>query len=103
MPALVALLFTTLGSIVPALVARIITVAGFGAVTYTLSSFGIDAIYQQLKNSAVQLPPEILGVFTILEVDKALGIILGSYAAAMAIKGTSAGKINKMNFKGIGQ
>lgn len=100
MPALIQAFFMGLAALLPSLVSKILVGLGFGYVTYELGSFGVDSIYQYIAASASSLPTEIIAVLKYAKTDIAFGIILGSYAAALTIRGlTSAGSVTKLGVR----
>lgn len=100
MPYLIQAFFTSLAVLLPSLVAKILAGLGFGYVTYELGSFGIDYIYQLIATNAAGLPVEIVAVLKYAKTDVAVGIMLGSYAAALTIRGlTSAGSVTKLGVR----
>lgn len=100
MPVLIQAFFAGLAALLPTLVSKVLVGLGFGYVTYELGSFGIDYIYQQIASNAAGLPIEIIAVLKYAQTDVAFGIMLGSYAAALTIRGlTSAGSVTKLGVR----
>jgi len=97
MPFLIQSFFAALAALLPSLVSKVLVSLGFGYVTYQLGQFGVDYIYQQIASYASTMPTEMIAVLKLAKTDVAVGIVLGSYAAALSIKGlTSAGSVTKM-------
>ncbi len=100
MPYLIQAFFAGLAALLPTLVSKVLVGLGFGYVTYELGSFAIDSIYQQMASYSSTLPVEIVAVLKYAKTDIAVGIILGSYAAALTIRGlTSAGSVTKLGVR----
>ena len=93
---LVSLIFSTLATVLPALVARVVTAAGFGFVTYELGSYSFDIIFGFVKNQILGLDPLILMYLNLAKFDDALGVVFGGFVASMTLKMTSSGSIRKM-------
>lgn len=100
MPYIVQAFLTGLAALLPSLISKILAGLGFGYVTYNLGQFGIDYIYQQIASNASGLPMEVIAVLKYAKTDVAIGIMLGSYAAALTIRGlTSAGNVTKLSMR----
>lgn len=98
MPLLIQAFFASLAALLPSLVSKVLVSLGFGYVTYELGSFGVDYAYQQITLYASTMPTEMIAVLKLAKTDIAVGIVLGSYAAALTIKGlTSAGSVTKLS------
>lgn len=98
MPFLIQAFFASLAALLPSLVSKVLVSLGFGYVTYELGQFGVDYIYQQITVYASTMPTEMIAVLKLAKTDIAVGIVLGSYAAALSIKGlTSAGSVTKLS------
>ena len=97
MPVLIQAFFAGLAALLPTLISKVLVGLGFGYVTYELGSFGVDYVYQYIATTASSLPIEIIAVLKYAKTDIAFGIMLGSYAAALTIRGlTSAGSVTKL-------
>ncbi|AXQ66313.1 DUF2523 family protein [Vibrio casei] len=100
MPLLLQTFFVSLAALLPSLVSKVLVGLGFGYVTYELGQFGIDYVYQLIAANASGLPVEIIAVLKYAKLDIAVGIMLGSYAAALTIRGlTSAGSVTKLGVR----
>lgn len=98
MPLIIQAFFASLAALLPSLVSKVLVSLGFGYVTYELGQFGVDYVYQQITAYASTLPIEMIAVLKLAKTDVAVGIVLGSYAAALSIKGlTSAGSVTKFS------
>jgi len=100
MPLLLQTFFVSLAALLPSLVSKVLVGLGFGYVTYELGQFGIDYVYQLIAANASGLPVEIIAVLKYAKLDIAVGIMLGSYAAALTIRGlTSPGSVTKLGVR----
>ena len=100
MPLLIQGFFMGLAALLPTLISKVLVSLGFGYVTYELGSYSIDYLYQKIASSASALPIEIIAVLKYAKTDIAFGIMLGSYAAALTIRGlTSAGSVTKLGVR----
>lgn len=95
MNVLVSLIFSTLATVLPALVARVITAAGFGFVTYQLGSYSFDAVFSYVKTQILSLDPVTLMYLNLARFDDALGVLFGGFVASMTLKMTASGSIRK--------
>jgi len=93
---LVTAIFTTLATWLPALVARVITAAGFGFVTYNLGTYTFDHIFTLFKNNILTLDPDLLILLNLAKIDDAIGIVFGGFVASTTLKMTASGSIRKL-------
>lgn len=100
MPAFIQVFFSTLAALLPYLVTKVLLALGFGITIFNLGGFAIDSIASSLRSESASLPNEILAVIFYGQVDTAISIILGSYAAVFAFRGLKSGSIKTMGYKG---
>lgn len=98
---LVTTIFSALAAWLPSLVARVITAAGFGFVTYNLGSYSFDFIFDIIKNNLLTLDPDLLALLALAKLDDAIGILMGGFVASTTLKMTASGSITKMVSKPI--
>jgi hypothetical protein len=93
---LVTTIFSALAAWLPSLVARVITSAGFGFVTYNLGTYAFDNIFTLFKTHILSLDPDILILLQLAKVDDAIGILFGGFVASTTLKMTASGSIKKL-------
>lgn len=98
MPFLIASLWGGLASVLGSLVGRVLLALGLSYVTYKGLNVGTDFIVASMKSSFGSLSGEIGSFVQWLWIDKALSMIVSTFAAALAIR-TSSGAITKMVIK----
>jgi hypothetical protein len=95
MPWLVAALLSGLVQIVGTLVGRVAVALGMGLVTYT----GFSSTLGWLKSSAVSaivaLPPEVVGMLSVLKVGTCISIVFSSLLARMVVSGLQGDTVKK--------
>jgi hypothetical protein len=93
---LVTTIFSALAAWLPSLVARVITAAGFGFVTYNLGSYAFDSIFALFKGYILQLDSDLLILLSLAKIDDAIGIIFGGFVASTTLKMTTSNSIRKL-------
>lgn len=68
-------------------VIKILLAFGVGFTTYTLGSYGIDSVVSLINSELGTLPDYITTTVALLRVDDCLNVLLGAYAARLAIRG----------------
>jgi hypothetical protein len=86
---LVTSLFSALAAWLPNIVARVITAAGFGYVTYNLGTYAFDSIFNLFKGYILQLDSDLLILLSLAKIDDAIGIIFGGFVASTTLKMTT--------------
>lgn len=96
----IQLLLRSVGMAIVPLTIKLLSSLGVGFVTYQLGSLGIDAVFNQVRNSIGGLPSELLVFVSILRFDDALAVLFGALAARLAYQGFNAGSKTSINLGG---
>ncbi|MFZ6648899.1 DUF2523 family protein [Undibacterium sp. TJN25] len=99
MPFFVAALMGALGTVAASLVGRVLLALGMGFVTYTGFKASTDALVSLMKSSLLGMPVEIAQLLGYVWVDKALSLIVSSFAAALVVKLAGSDTITKLAIK----
>ena len=95
----IAAVIGALLQICASLVGRVLLALGISFVTYTGFDIGITALLNEIKTTFGGLPTEVLNVLAWLWLDKAIGLIFASFAAALVIKMAGGNTLTKMVMK----
>lgn len=68
-------------------VIKILLAFGVGFTTYQLGSYGIDSVVALIQTEIGTLPDFVLTTITLFRFDECINILLGAYAARLAIRG----------------
>lgn len=96
MPVFLSSLLGGLVSAAGSIVGRILISLGIAYVTYE----GVDALLDGIKADAVarlmDLPPDVLTIAGLLQVDTAINILFSATVARLVLKGLTSGAVTKM-------
>lgn len=95
---LLAMLWSWLASILPALISKILLAIGIGFVTYQ----GIDVMFSSIEAAIITIlggvSADIIKIFGLARVDEMLSIVLSAHAIRIALV-TVGGGIKRMQIK----
>lgn len=66
---------------------KVLAGLGVGYVTYEISNFGVDMLYQQFQAMQGSIPADTLNILALMGVFEAISIVLSSMSVALAIRG----------------
>lgn len=92
---LVAALLSGLVQIAGTILGRALLALGFSLVSYTGFSALADWLKGQVLASIVALPPEVVGMLSVLKVGVCLNVIFSAFAARLVINGLQGDTIKK--------
>lgn len=92
---LVAGLLTGLVQIVGTLVGRVLVSLGVALVTYAGMDFTVGYLKTQALAAIGGLPPEVVGMLSVLKVGVALNIIFSAFMVRLTIQGLTGDGIKK--------
>jgi hypothetical protein len=95
MPALLAVIMGALLQIVGSLVGRVLVALGLSVVTYTGMSVSINWLKSQAVSAALGLPPEVIGMLSVLKVGTCISIVFSAMLARMVVTGLSGDTVKK--------
>lgn len=95
MPAFIAVILGGLIQICGSLVGRVLVALGLSVVTYSGLSVSIDFLKMQAVTAALSLPPEVVGMLSVLKVGTCISIIFSAMAARLLINGLTGDTIKK--------
>lgn len=99
MPAFIAALMGALINIAGTLVGRVLVALGLSVVTFTGLSASLDWAKNNVVSSFSSLPPEVVGMLSMLGVGEFLSIILSAVSARMVLQGLTGGTVKKWVLK----
>jgi len=81
--------------IAASLVGRVLTALGLGVAVYTGMSTSLDWLKAQAIEKALLLPPEILGMLSIMKVGESISLLFSAVLARMVINGMSSDTVKR--------
>lgn len=87
MPAFIAMIGGMLLQVVGSLAGRVLIALGVGVVTYTGMSATLDWVKMQALASISLLPPEVVGMLSVMKVGVCISIVTSAIAARALIDG----------------
>lgn len=95
MPALVAVIMGALLQIVGSLVGRVLVALGLSVITYTGMSVTLTWLKSQAVTAALGLPPDVIGMLSVLKVGTCISIVFSAMLARMVVTGLSGDTFKK--------
>lgn len=92
---LAAAILSGLIQIVSTLVGRALVSLGISVATYTGVSVALTTFKNNAVNALFDLPPDVIGMLSILKVGVFISIIISAIAARLVLKGLTGGSIKK--------
>jgi len=99
MPAIVAIFLGGLIQICGSLVGRVLVALGLSVVTYSGLSVSINYLKSQAVAAALGLPPDVVGMLSVLKVGSSLSIITSAILARLLITGLTGDTVKKWVLK----
>ncbi len=99
MPLFLASLLGGLIQITGSLVGRVLVALGLSAVTYTGISSTLTWLKTQAVSSALALPPEVVGMLSVLKVGTCISIIFSAMLARLVVTGLQGDAVKKWVLK----
>lgn len=99
MPAFIAALMGALINIAGTLVGRVLISLGLSVVTFTGLSTTLDWAKSNVATSFSSLPPEVIGMLSMLGVGEFLSIVLSAVSARMVLQGLTGDSVKKWVLK----
>lgn len=99
MPLFLASLLGGLIQITGSLVGRVLVALGLSAVTYTGISSTLTWLKTQAVSSAMALPPEVVGMLSVLKVGTCISIIFSAMLARLVVTGLQGDTVKKWVLK----
>jgi hypothetical protein len=98
MPFFLAALLGGLATVMGSMVGRVLLALGITYVTYKGMTVAVDSVSEMMRSSFQSFSGDVLNLLSFLYVDRALSLIISSFAAAFALR-SSSGAITKMVIK----
>lgn len=99
MPAFLAMLGGVLISVVGTLAGRVLIALGVGVVTYTGMSATLDWAKAQALSSIGLLPPEVVGILSVMKVGVCISIVTSAISARLLINGIGSDSFKRWVLK----
>lgn len=99
MPVFLSTILGGLLSLTASFVGRVLVSLGIAAVTYTGLSASLDFLRDQAIAAAFSLPPEVVGMLSVMKVGTCISIITSAMAARLVINGMSGDSFKKFVLK----
>ena len=95
MPVFLAALGGVLLNIAGSMVLRVLTSLGIGLIAYKGMTTSLDWLKAQAVNSAMGLPPEVLGMLATMKVGNSISIISSAVLARLVIQGVTGDTVKR--------
>ena len=95
MPVFLAALGGVLLNIAGSMVLRVLTSLGIGLIAYKGMTTSLDWLKAQAVNSAMGLPPEVLGMLATMKVGNSISIISSAVLARLVIQGVTGDNVKR--------
>lgn len=99
MAPLIASLLGGLITVVGTMAGRVLVALGVSVVTYTGLSSSLDWLKGQMMGSLLSLPPEVVGLLSVLKIGVALNIYMSAIAARLVIGGLTGDTLKRWVLK----
>jgi hypothetical protein len=99
MPAFIAVLLGGLIQICGSLVGRVLVALGLSVVTYSGMAVSINYLKSQAVSAALGLPPEVVGMLSVLKVGTCISIIFSAMLARLVVTGLNGDTFKKWVLK----
>lgn len=99
MPAFIAVILGGLIQICGALVRRVLVALGLSVVTYSGMAVSINYLKSQAVSAALGLPPEVVGMLSVLRVGTCISIIFSAMLARLVVTGLTGDTVKKWVLK----
>jgi hypothetical protein len=93
---LAASLIGGLAQAATSLVGRVLIALGIGYVTYAGLDVLLDFIKTRVFQELLSVDPTIIGIMAVLNVDRAINVVLSAIAARLLLIGLTSGSITRM-------
>lgn len=93
---LAASLIGGLAQAATSLVGRVLIALGIGYVTYAGLDVLLDFIKVRIFQELLSVDPTIIGIMAVLNVDRAINVVLSAIAARLLLNGLTSGSITRM-------
>jgi hypothetical protein len=93
---LAASLIGGLAQAATSLVGRVLIALGIGYVTYAGLDVLLDFIKTRVFQELLSVDPTIIGIMAVLNVDRAINVVLSAIAARLLLNGLTSGSITRM-------
>lgn len=93
---LAASLIGGLAQAATSLVGRVLIALGIGYVTYAGLDVLLDFIKTRIFQELLSVDPTIIGIMAVLNVDRAINVILSAITARLLLNGLTSGSITRM-------
>lgn len=93
---LTASLIGGLAQAATSLVGRVLIALGIGYITYTGLDVALDFIKTRIFQELLSVDPTIIGIMAVLNVDRAINVILSAITARLLLNGLTSGSITRM-------
>ena len=99
MPAFIAVILGGLIQICGSLVGRVLVALGLSVVTYSGMAVSINYLKSQAVSAALGLPPEVVGMLSVLKVGTCISIIFSAMLARLVVTGLTGDTVKKWVLK----
>lgn len=99
MPAIAAILLGGLIQICGSLVGRVLIALGLSVVTYSGMAVSINHLKSQAVSAALGLPPDVVGMLSVLKVGTSISIITSAILARLIVTGLTGDTVKKWVLK----